>query len=217
MTLRPEPTELVLDEAFWEERYRSHEAVWSGRPNPQLVAEAGGLTPGTALDVGSGEGADALWLAQRGWQVTAVDFSTTALARAARHAGTLGPDVAERVTWTHRDLMAWVPPATAFDLVTAQYLHTLPGPRRSILAGLADAVAPGGILLVVGHHPLDLQTPVPRPPRPELFPTAEDLAAALDPHRWEVLVVEARPRPATAPDGRAATVHDAVLTARRRP
>jgi SAM-dependent methyltransferase len=79
--------------AFWEERYRGHTAVSSRRPNPQLVAEAGDLAPGTALDAGCGEGADAIWLASRGWRVTAVDFATTALRRAREHAETLGADI----------------------------------------------------------------------------------------------------------------------------
>ena len=87
----------MFDEQSWEERYRSRTAVWSGQPNPQLVAEAAGLDAGTALDVGSGEGADTIWLASRGWQVTAVDFATTALQRGAAHAEALGAEVAGRI------------------------------------------------------------------------------------------------------------------------
>jgi len=103
--------DVVLDEAFWEDMYRSRSAAWSGSPNPQLVTEAAGLTPGTALDVGCGEGGDAVWLAERGWQVTAVDISATALQRAATHAAQAGPDVSGRITWRQADLTSKAPPA----------------------------------------------------------------------------------------------------------
>jgi SAM-dependent methyltransferase len=205
----------VFDEASWEERYRSSSAVWSGRPNPQLVAEAVGLEPGTALDVGSGEGADALWLAARGWQVTAVDFSTTALERAAGHAAALGTEVAARIRWVHADVTAGLPDAERFGLVSAQYMH-LPGePRRRLFARLAAAVAPGGTLLVVGHDISDLDAGAHRPPTPEMFFTADEVAGSLDPTGWDVLVVEARARPAHAHEG-VPEVRDAVVVARRR-
>lgn len=74
-----------FDQAFWDERYRSHATLWSGNPNGHLISETDGLTPGAALDVGSGEGADAIWLAERGWRVTAVDLSTVALQRVTIH------------------------------------------------------------------------------------------------------------------------------------
>ncbi|MFC7448225.1 class I SAM-dependent methyltransferase [Rhodococcus daqingensis] len=206
----------MFDERAWEERYRSRAGVWSGRPNPHLVAEAAALAPGTALDVGAGEGADAHWLAERGWRVTAVDFSTTALQRAAERGEALGADVAGRLIWVRADLTT-EPIEGRFDLVTAQFMH-LPEPQRSVLyARLAAAVAPGGSLLIVGHHPSDLQTTVPRPPVPELFFTAEEVAGSLDPVEWDIVVADARARAATDPDGREVTIHDAVLRARRRP
>ncbi|MFI6429539.1 class I SAM-dependent methyltransferase [Rhodococcus oryzae] len=206
----------MFDERAWEERYRSRSGIWSGSPNPHLVAEAAELPPGTALEVGAGEGADAHWLAERGWRVTAVDFSTTALQRAAARAEALGADVAHRLNWVHADLTA-EPVEGRFDLVTAHFMH-LPEPQRSVLyARLAAAVAPGGSLLIVGHHPSDLQTTVPRPPAPELFFTAEELAGSLDPDEWDIVAAEARARAATDPDGREVTIHDAVLRARRRP
>ncbi|NRQ35490.1 class I SAM-dependent methyltransferase [Nonomuraea sp. NN258] len=200
---------------FWEERYRSQPAIWSGRPNPQLVAEAEGLTPGSALDAGSGEGADAIWLSGRGWQVTAVDISAVALERAAAQAGTLGADVAGRIRWTRADLTGWTPDEAAYDLVSAQFMHLPPEPRSRLFARLAAAVAPGGVLLIVGHHPSDLETSVRRPPMPELFYTAEEIAAELDPQRWEIEVAAARPRPAKDAEEREVTVHDSVLRARR--
>jgi SAM-dependent methyltransferase len=168
------------------------------------------------LDVGSGEGADAVWLAQRGWTVTAVDISSTALARAATHAAAAGPQVAGRITWTHADLRDHPPAEGAYDLVSAQFMHLPADARRDLFARLAAAVTPGGILLIVGHHPSDLRTTAHRPHFPELMFTAEQIAASLDPAAWQVLAAEARPRAAVDPDGRDITIHDAVLLARRR-
>ncbi|MBA3524034.1 MAG: methyltransferase domain-containing protein [Geodermatophilaceae bacterium] len=205
----------AFDADFWEERYRSQPAGWSGRPNPQLVAEAVDLTPGAALDVGSGEGADALWLAERGWRVTAVDFATTALQRGAGHAAALGAEVAARLTWVHADLTTWGPGAGLFDLVTAQFMHLPPVPRTALYARLADGVAQGGTLLVVGHDPSDLHGTAHRPD-PEMFFTAEEVAAPLHSDRWDVLITDSRPRRALGPDGETMTVRDVVLRARRR-
>ncbi|MFB9849996.1 FAD-dependent oxidoreductase [Micromonospora andamanensis] len=208
--------ETMFTEAAWEERYRSKPAVWSGRPNPQLVSEVTGLAPGRALDVGSGEGADAVWLAERGWQVHAVDISSVALQRAAGQARAAGAEVAARIEWTQADLTAWSPPSDAYDLVSAQFMHLPPQPRREVFGRLADAVAPGGLLLIVGHHPRDLRSTAHRMHYPEMMYTAEQIAAELDPARFEVLTAQARPRTVTDPDGRDITVHDAVLVARRR-
>jgi SAM-dependent methyltransferase len=206
----------IFDQEAWEERYSSRTAIWSGRPNPQLVTEAADLTVGTALDVGSGEGADALWLAARGWQVTAVDFSTVALQRATTQADTLGPEISSRIHWLHADLTAWTPTQETFDLVSAQFMHLPTALRQPLFARLAAAVAPGGTLLLVGHHPSDLQTTIPRPPYPDVFFTAEQVAESLDADQWKVVVGEARPRPATDPEGREVTIHDAVLRAHKR-
>jgi SAM-dependent methyltransferase len=204
-----------MDEAFWNERYRASSALWSGHPNPQLVSEAAGLAPGTALDVGCGEGADAIWLAEHGWQVTAVDLSTVALERGAARARGVSADVARRISWLHADLTAWVPAARSYDLASAQFMH-LPRAQRELLhRRVAESVAPGGTLLIVGHHPSDMQGGVPRPQVPELFFTASEAAASLDPGQWAVVVDEARARTAPDPDGNPTTVHDAVLMARR--
>jgi thioredoxin reductase/2-polyprenyl-3-methyl-5-hydroxy-6-metoxy-1,4-benzoquinol methylase len=206
----------MFDEAAWEERYRSRPAVWSGHPNPQLVAEAAELPAGRALDVGSGEGADAIWLAQRGWRVTAVDISSTALERAATAAAATGAQVAGRIDWTHADLREQAPAESAYDLVSSQFMH-LPGEARRVLfARLAGAVAPGGTLLIVGHHPSDLRTMAHRMHFPEMMFTGEEVASSLDPTTWQVLAAEARPRTVTDPEGRDVTIHDAVLVARRR-
>ena len=209
-----EPTDRY-DEELWEERYRARTSVWSGRPNPQLVAEASDLPAGRALDVGCGEGADALWLASRGWRVTAVDFATTALQRAAEHAEALGAEVAARVDWVHANLTAWEPPREHFDLVSAHFMHLPREDRQALFARLADAVAPGGSLLIVGHHPSDLETTVRRPRDPGLLYTAEEVAADLDGDVWNVLVTDVRPRAAMDAEDREVAIHDAVLLAHR--
>jgi SAM-dependent methyltransferase len=204
----------VFDEGFWDERYRSAQRVWSGNPNPQLVAEAASRPPGRALDVGCGEGADAIWLASRGWQVVGADISGVALERAARHASESGPAAAARIEWRRVDLLAQPPEPGWFDLVSAQFMQ-LPQPLRTkLFTALAEAVRPGGMLLVVGHHPSDLATGVPRPPMPEVFYTAGEIAALLG-SSWTINVCAARPRPATTPDGADVTVHDSVLAATR--
>lgn len=199
----------MFDKESWEERYRAHSAIWSGRPNPQLVAEASDLPPGTALDAGCGEGADALWLAERGWQVTGADFATTALERAAVHADAAGV----KVDWVHADLVSWTPPAQ-FDLVSSHYMH-LPGDdRMTAFARLAEAVAPGGTLLIVGHHESDLHTTIQRPNIPGMFFTAEEVADSLG-DGWEIQTADARPRLAADPDGHEITIRDAILRARK--
>jgi SAM-dependent methyltransferase len=211
---------------FWDERYRSSATLWSGHPNPQLVTEAAGLAPGTALDAGCGEGADVIWLARRGWQVTGADLSPVALERAAARAAEAGPQIAGRISWRRADLLAagqGADPAgqavlapDRYDLISAQFLHFPAAPRAALIRALAAAVAPGGTLLFVGHDPSDLLTTVPRPPDPGLFATPAELAALLDPAGWEIISADARPREVTDPEGHPATIRDAVLAARRR-
>jgi SAM-dependent methyltransferase len=202
-------------EAFWDERYRSAAKVWSGSPNPQLVAEVASRPPGRALDVGCGEGADAIWLARRGWTVVAADISGVALERAAQHARDTDPEAAARIEWWQADLLARAPEPGGFDLVSAQFLQLPLEPRTSLFTALAAAVRDGGMLLVVGHHPSDLATGVPRPPMPELFYTPDEIAGLLD-GSWTISACEVRPRPASTPDGADVTIHDTVLAATRR-
>lgn len=210
------PATDLFSQAFWDERYRSRSAVWSGRPNPQLLAEAAGLRPGEALDAGCGEGADAIWLAEQGWRVLAVDISPVALERGAEHARQAGSDLAGRITWQQADLLTWRPRARTYDLVSAQFMQ-LPAERRAALFdGLAASVREGGTLLIVGHSPTDLHTTAARPRMPELFFTASEIVGLLDPSLWTVIVSEARPREVKDPDGHAVTVRDEVVAARRR-
>jgi SAM-dependent methyltransferase len=205
---RHEPDPNGHDHASWEERYRGAPALWSGRPNPSLVAEAGDLTPGRALDVGCGEGGDVLWLAAHGWQVTGLDWSAVALARAAEHAAAAG--VPDRVEWVRGDVDTWQPPAAGFDLVTAHFLHPTGQQRSTLFPRLAAAVAPGGTLLWVGHSLSEDRAAAWGGDR---FVPAAEVAATLDPTAWEVLVAGPRPRPA---DENGHHDADEVLRARRR-
>jgi SAM-dependent methyltransferase len=128
-------------EKFWDERYGESDRIWSGRVNPILEREASRLAPGTALDLGCGEGADAIWLATAGWQVTGVDISRTALDRARVHASAAG--VSDRIVWEQHNLASSFP-VGSFDLVSAQFLHSpVELPRGEVLRTAAAAVAPG--------------------------------------------------------------------------
>lgn len=159
----------MFTQEFWDNRYGDSERVWSGNPNPQLLAYGSGLTPGSALDVGCGEGADAVWLAARGWMVTGVDISPVGLGRAAAQAAAASEAIVARIEWRHADLFAnAVEPFGAFDLVSSHYLHLPPAVRERAIGRLASAVLTGGSLLVVQHHPLDLAVPGLRPNAPEL-------------------------------------------------
>jgi SAM-dependent methyltransferase len=198
----------LISEQDWDERYRSEPRIWSGDANAVLVTELSDLPPGTAFDAGAGEGGDACWLAAQGWKVTAADISTVALERAAAHAGRLGLDI----TWLHTDLTQTSPPGT-YDLVTAHFLHVPKAAQQALFHRLADAVAPGGTLLVVGHDPRDMTT-MQRPHLAEMGWTADEVAAALG-QGWTIEATDARPRDATDPDGRDITIHDAILRARR--
>jgi SAM-dependent methyltransferase len=202
---------IQFTQEFWDDRYRSASRLWSGRPNPQLVAQTAGLAPGDALDAGCGEGADAIWLARHGWTVTAVDVSAVALERAAANAGAEG--AANRITWRRADLLSWDPGRHRFDLVSAQFMY-LPGDAfDSLHQRLAAAVRPGGTLLVVAHHFDDLDANVSRTGSPDMFPSAAEMAAALAPAEWDIRVATVIGRPATDLDGHA----DTVLRATRRP
>ncbi|MGP4016710.1 class I SAM-dependent methyltransferase [Saccharopolyspora sp. 5N708] len=191
-------------EQTWDEMYLSREQLFSGAPNGVLVAEVADLPPGQALDVGCGEGADARWLAERGWQVTAVDVSHVALERAARTAGGHG------VSWTRADLAATAPPVGAFDLVSAHYFPLRHQPDHTAVRGLLASVAPGGTLLVVGHDLADLQ-PNEHGFDPADYYEPHEIAGLLD-DGWTVLVDETRPRTAPSPGGH---TRDTVLRAKR--
>jgi 2-polyprenyl-3-methyl-5-hydroxy-6-metoxy-1,4-benzoquinol methylase len=194
----------------WDERYSGEGKIWSGEPNPQLVAEVSGLAAGTALDVGCGEGCDVIWLAEQGWRVTGADFSANGLARAARHAEQAG--VADRADWWRVDAREFDPEGRSFDLVTTHFLHPPEGGMVAVTGRLAKAVAPGGHLLVVGHAPSAHFHHLTGSQREAMF-LAADLLPAL-PDDFEPLVVEQRPRTVTR-DGETFEIEDSTLFARR--
>lgn len=203
-------------EAEWEHRYGGKDAVWSQNPNGTLVAEVADLAPGRALDVGAGEGADALWLAERGWEVTATDIAQHALDRVAGEATRRGLDLRYlRVDATDADAFD----GETYDLVSLQYGSFPRSPDQRGLRNLLGAVAPGGTLLVVAHDLSPLRQPVDvaeqtRMYDPAAFVGVEEVAAALEAAEgWKVEVHETRPRP----PGAASTHHvdDVVLRVRR--
>ncbi|CAM5273318.1 class I SAM-dependent methyltransferase [Streptomyces narbonensis] len=196
--------------AEWDNRYADRQQLWSGQPNGALVAETAGLTPGRVLDVGCGEGADAVWLARGGWDVTALEVSGVALERAAGHARDAGVDV----RWVHATLTeAGFAPAS-FDLVSAQYPALLRTPEAAAERALIAAVAPGGVLLLVHHAGMETREADDSgfDPADYVWPS---MVTALLTGDWVVEVDERRPR--VVPDGGAGAHHtdDVVLRARR--
>lgn len=201
-------------EEFWEPMYTSEDRRWSGRANGVLVDQVSGLTPGRALDLGCGEGGDAVWLAEQGWTVTAVDVAPSALARGADAARERG--VADRIDWQRHDLSETFPDGE-FELVTNHYLHSPVGfPRTEVLRKAAQAVVPGGVFLVVGHAE---SPPWARHAHHDntLMTAEEELAElTLDPDEWEVELAANLSREATGPGGVSGTLLDSVVRVRRR-
>jgi SAM-dependent methyltransferase len=205
----------AFDRGSWEERWsqalREHGDAVANRPaNTHLTDAAGDLGPGVALDAGCGHGSDTLWLAARGWRVTAVDFSATALAHARSTAEAIRVDVAERVDWVEGDLAIWTPQPGHYDLVACLYVHVA-GSVEAMVDRMATGVAPGGLLLLVGHRPIDPVTGAATPSAGQVQVSVDEAVAALDPTRWEFVVAEDRPR------AMAGTGVDAVIRARRLP
>lgn len=209
-----DPAEFFSKE-YWNERYGSSDRVWSGEPNPHLVTVASDLSVGRALDIGSGEGADVIWLAGQGWTVKALDLSQVALDKAAALARSRGADVADRITWQQADLFEWQAEPRAYDLVSAQFMH-LPKPAIfELQRRLAASVAPGGTLLIVGHHPNDERHSAEDTSFPDIRYTAEEVAALLDPEDWTIDATTFS-RNWVNPDGEPAVALDAILQAVRR-
>jgi SAM-dependent methyltransferase len=194
----------------WDVRHQAGDFEGEG-PNPSLIRGVSELPRGTALELAAGSGTNAVWLAAQGWRVTAVDWSPVGLANGRAKAQAAGV----AVDWLERDLFAWSAPERSFDLVIIVYLHLPPEERRIVYGHAAAAVAPGGRLLVVGHHPLNATEGVGGPPDTTRLISAEDLGAELmadDPglelERAEV--VRHAAAPVRAPI-------DSLLVIRRRP
>ncbi len=195
----------------WDTRYADREQLWSGQPNGALVAEVEGLTPGRVLDVGCGEGADAVWLARNGWDVTAVEVSGVALERAVRD----GRDAGVHVHWVHAELEAAGLPPGSFDLVSAQYPALLRTPDAVGERALLAAVAPGGVLLFVHHAGMDTHRVHEDGPDPDAYVWPATVAPLLG-EDWSVELHVQRPRLASPQSGAGAHhVDDVVLRARR--
>lgn len=211
----------------WEAQYADSERRWSGRVNTTTADLAATLSPGDVLELGCGEGGDAVWFAEQGWQVTAVDISPTAVRRGAEAATERG--VSDRIEWIAHDLSTWSTDAT-YDLVTATFFHSRTEfPRTEILRRAAERLRPGGHLLIVSHlfrTEDDLPPWVLRhmeetgehgPPPVDLTPDDEIAELALDAEGWQVVRADVRLRDATGPDGvEKAMMKDAVTLLQRR-
>ncbi|WP_285756742.1 class I SAM-dependent methyltransferase [Nocardiopsis ansamitocini] len=214
--------EHTFDNEYWDQIWQGDRAqsMGTGRPNPHLVQEVGDLVPGTALDAGCGAGAEAIWLATRGWQVTGADIAPAALDRAAERAA--DAEVAERVRWVRTDLSTWEP-GTRYDLVTTHYAHPAM-PQLEFYDRIASWVAPAGTLLIVGHLHHDATADGhghghghdPDGPPASASATAAAITARLDPAQWEVVTAQESHRAMTGHDGHATTIHDVLVRATRR-
>jgi SAM-dependent methyltransferase len=160
---------------IWNDRYASKELVWSAGPNELFASEVRHLDPGKALDVACGEGRNAIWLAEQGWDVTGVDFSDVAVEK--------GRQIATRrnvnVTWIAEDVSAWKLPKYEFDLVAVLYLHTSAGERDQWLENVINAVKPSGTFLYIAHDPDNIENGVGGPQDPAFLPGIAEITAAL--------------------------------------
>jgi 2-polyprenyl-3-methyl-5-hydroxy-6-metoxy-1,4-benzoquinol methylase len=203
-----------FDQAFWEQLWSKTlsehaDKVTHRPPNAHLMVEAASLSSGRALDAGCGHGADTLWLAAHGWEVTAVDFSAAALAHGRAMAEAAGAGIAERIHWIESDLATWTPEPGHYDLVVCLYVHVA-GSVADMVGRMASGVTPGGTLFLVGHRPIDPSTGAPTAAANQVQVSVEDALAALDSKMWELVVTEERARAV------AGTGVDAVIIARRR-
>jgi len=204
-----------FDQDFWERLWSktlrdAPDKVARRPPNAHLLREAADLAPGRALDLGCGHGAETLWLAAKGWQVTAVDFSPAALAQGRSMAEAAGADIAARIDWIAGDIATWALAPGHYDLVVCLYVHVA-GSVEEMVRRMAHGVAPGGTLFLVGHRPIDPSTGAATAAANQVQVSVDAAVAALDPAQWAWVVAEERPR-AVAGSG-----VDAVLRARRRP
>jgi len=207
----PEPGETPV--AFWDRLYGTSERIWSGRVNIRLAEVAADLQPGRALDIGCGEGGDAMWLAEHGWHVVATDVSEVAIGRARTDAQARG--IADRIDFIRTDLTDGVPNGP-FDLVSAHFFHTPDDSwldRGAVLRSAAAEVAAGGSLLIVDHG----SAPPWSEHNDHVFAGPEEVLAglALNPAVWQRIRVESVDREVTGPDGQTATIADNVMLLRR--
>ncbi|MET3963428.1 hypothetical protein ABIE44_003362 [Marmoricola sp. OAE513] len=203
-------TEERYGQATWDARYSESDRIWSGKPNQRLVEQIGGLAPGTAIDIGAGEGADSVWLASNGWKVTALDVSPVALAKTRAHAAEAGVEV----TTVQHDLISTSALPGTFDLVSAHFWHPPLDRFADFRDVLGAAVNPGGTLLVVAHHPADHGPHRPDPHGHAAFLFTPEKVTALFDDSWQVVTCEAQERPTNRPDG-PPVLTDTVVRLRR--
>ncbi|WP_106815748.1 class I SAM-dependent methyltransferase [Microbacterium timonense] len=198
-----------FDRAFWENHWTAARGHDAPPAHPALSAELAHARPGTALDAGSGEGAEAAWLADHGWDVTAVDLSAHAVLRAASR-----PDAGSGVVrWVQADLTEWEP-GHLFDLVTTFYAHPAM-PQDAFYKRISGWVAPGGTLLIVGHHQADAHSRGGHRHPANAVTRPEQVRASLDPAEWAVRTAEVRERTVTTPGGTRRSLHDVIVRAER--
>lgn len=203
------------DKTTWNQRYADSDLVWSAAPNIWVEQLTHDLPPGTALDIAAGEGRNALWLAARGWHATAVDFSAVALQRAATLAEKqLGRD-AGRLMTLEVDVERWVPHARSYDLVLVVYLHLRQKQRSAVMLAAAEAVAPGGTLLVVGHDLENLTSGHGGPQDPAVLYRPGDIVADIKPAQLLVVRAETGVRALADAEGQPVEALDALVLAKR--
>jgi SAM-dependent methyltransferase len=195
-----------MDQASWDRRYSQAELVWSATPNQFFAEEVAPLTPGRALDLGTGEGRNAVWLAERGWDTTAVDFSATGVEKARALAEARGCSV----TWIVDDLLTFQPAPRAFDLIALVYIHLPALQRRHVLTAAVRGLAPAGRLVVVGHDRSNLVAGVGGPQDPSILFTPEEIVRDLD--GLDVVRSQKVVRHVQTPDGKRDAI-DALVVA----
>jgi SAM-dependent methyltransferase len=199
-----------MDSQAWDRRYTGRELVWTSEPSRFLVREVDGLAPGRALDLACGEGRNTIWLAERGWQVTGVDFSTVGLEKARE----LQEARRVQAEWIAADLLDYRPELEAFQLVMVFYLQLPAAQRTRIARTAAGAVAPGGTFLHVGHDSSNIAEGYGGPQTPAVLYTARDVAGDLDGTGLRIERAERVERPVQAPEGERIAL-DALVRASR--
>jgi len=202
-----------MDAAAWDARYDTSDLVWSAEPNRFLPPEVADLAPGCAIDLACGEGRNAIWLAEQGWDVVGVDFSRVAVAKAATLADRRGVSV----RWEVADLTGWQAPETGAELVVVFYLQLAAPERAAVISRAAAALAPGGTFLFVAHDLDNLTHGVGGPQDPSVLPTPDAVVADLAATGLDLEVERAeRVRRAVVTDDGEATAIDCLVRARRR-
>lgn len=204
-----------MDARDWDERYAASEMVWSAGPNRFVETELAGLRPGRAVDLAAGEGRNAIWLAEQGWDVTAVDFSAAGLDKGRARQAARPDGGALRIDWVRADVLTWDPGPVGYDLAVLAYLQLPADQIDEAVRRAFVALSPGGTFFLVAHDSTNLTEGTGGPQDPSVLYTAEDVLAALDGERFEVERAERVARLVPAADGHGAepdrTAYDALV------